>query len=150
MTNPDQPFQPPEGTPNVPPPGYPGPPVDYPQYPAGYPAPPPYPGGPPPYPGGPPPYPSPPFGYPQGPGGYDPYGRPLVAGTNGLAVGSLVCSVAGLLCGLSAIAGVILGAIAMQQTKRTGQQGYALALTGVITGAVLLLLWLGFLAVAVR
>jgi hypothetical protein len=100
-------------------------PVDYP---TGYPPlpPPVYPQG-----GG---YPPPPYpGYPP----YDPYrqGKPL--GTNGKAIASLVASLAGLfLCGLPSIAGLILGIIAMRECRRTGQDGYGLALAGTIVGAL--------------
>jgi hypothetical protein len=86
----------------------------------------------------------PPPGYQQGyPGGYypgvpyDPY-RPLKPpGTNGKAIAALACSVAGILCcGLSSIAGLILGVIAMRETKRTGQEGYGMALAGTIIGGL--------------
>ncbi|OBK75480.1 DUF4190 domain-containing protein [Mycobacterium sp. 1274761.0] len=72
-------------------------------------------------------------GYPP----YDPYrpGKPL--GTNGKAIGALVASLAGLMfCGLPSIAGLILGIIAMRECRRTGQDGYGLALAGTIVGAV--------------
>ena len=39
-------------------------------------------------------------------------------------------------CGLPSIVGLILGVIAMRETKRTGQEGYGLALAGVIVGAL--------------
>ena len=79
--------------------------------------------------GYPPPYP----GYPA----YDPYraGKPL--GTNGKAIASLVTALGGLVfCGLPSIAGLILGIIAMRECKRTGQDGYGLALAGTIVGAL--------------
>src|SRR6185503_15219429 len=79
--------------------------------------------------GYPPPYP----GYPA----YDPYraGKPL--GTNGKAIASLVTAIGGLVfCGLPSIAGLILGIIAMRECKRTGQDGYGLALAGTIVGAL--------------
>jgi len=99
-------------------------PVDYP---TGYPQlpPPVYPQG-----GGyPPPYP----GYPP----YDPYRQGRPAGTNGKAIASLVAALAGLVfCGLPSIAGLILGIIAMRECRRTGQDGYGLALAGTIVGAV--------------
>ncbi len=98
-------------------------PVDYP---TGYPQlpPPVYPQG-----GGyPPPYP----GYLP----YDPYRQPRPLGTNGKAIASLVAALAGLVfCGLPSIAGLILGIIAMRECKRTGQDGYGLALAGTIVGA---------------
>ena len=99
-------------------------PVDYP---SGYPQlpPPVYPqdgGYPPPYPGYLP---------------YDPYGQGRPLGTNGKAIASLVAALAGLVfCGLPSIAGLILGIIAMRECKRTGQDGYGLALAGTIVGAL--------------
>ena len=58
-------------------------------------------------------------------------------GTNGKAIAALVCSVSGFVCCLSAIPGVILGIAAMRETKRTGQDGYALALAGTILGGLM-------------
>lgn len=144
MTNPDQPSGAHDSE------GNPQPPIDYPGYPEypssyppppppsyqGYPPPPPYPGYPvPPYQGYPPPYP----GGPGLPSPYDPY-QPQ-PGTNGMAIASLACSLGGLFCGVLSIVGVVLGFLAMQQTKRTGQNGYGMALAGVITGAAMLLIW---------
>ncbi|RDH77895.1 DUF4190 domain-containing protein [Mycolicibacterium moriokaense] len=93
--------------------------------------------------------PLPPPVYPQAPGypgyepwypGYQPYdpyhlGKP--AGTNGKAIAAIVTAIAGLfLCGLPSIAGVILGVIAMRECRRTGQDGYGLALAGTIIGGL--------------
>ncbi|MGB3486113.1 MAG: DUF4190 domain-containing protein [Mycobacterium sp.] len=129
---------------------YPGPGYDTaaapPVYPPPYPNPDPYqmggyqPG----YPGTPPNYPPPPFpGYgayaPYNP--YDPYGQGKPPGTNGKAIAALVTAIGGLvLCGLPSIAGIILGAIAMRETKRTGQDGYGLALAGLIIGCLVVAL----------
>jgi Domain of unknown function (DUF4190) len=131
MTNPEQPFGGREYSPleNPPPPVDPYAPVDYP---ASYPnlPPPVYPqpyAGVPNYPG----YP----GYPPDP--YDPYRRLKQPGTNGKAIAALMVSLVGLLaCGIPSVVGAILGIIAMQETKRTGQDGYGLALAGVIIGAL--------------
>jgi hypothetical protein len=127
MTNPP----PPDGT--QPPPD-PYAPVDYPSN---------YPPLPPPvYPT---PYPSA-AGYPDPPytgDPFDPY-RPLKPpGTNGKAIAALVCSLSGLVfCGLPSIAGIILGIIAMRETKRTGQDGFGLAVAGLAIGAVIVVLML--------
>ena len=112
------PFPPPVYPPSVyPPPVYP-PPVYPPPYPGGY------------------PYQT---GYPGDP--YAPY-RPLKpTGTNGKAIAALVTSAAGLLCcGVPSIAGIILGIIAMRETKRTGQDGFGLAVAGVALGGVVVAL----------
>jgi hypothetical protein len=74
---------------------------------------------------------------------YDPYRAGPPPGTNGLAIGALVSSLAGLLfcaCLIPSIVGIVLGVIGMGQTKRTGQSGHGLALAGVIIGAVTLAL----------
>ncbi len=107
------------------------------------------------YPSGYPPLPPPVYppphtgGYPTGYPGYAPYdayrqGKP--PGTNGKAVAALVTALVGLVfCGLPSIAGLILGIIAMRECKRTGQDGYGIALAGAIIGglaAALLLLYL--------
>jgi Domain of unknown function (DUF4190) len=153
-----QPDYPPPGypQPGYPPPGYPQPgypqpdssqpgyqqpafpPPDYPQ--PGYPQP----GYPPPPAGYPPPYPG---GYPYG---YDPYAPTRPTGTNGKAIGALVASLAGLLlCGVPSIVGLILGVVAMRETKRTGQEGYGLALAGVIVGALAVVGWLLYVVVII-
>lgn len=121
-------------------------------YPAGYPPMPP-PAYPMPHPGASfpgPPHPGPiayPYGtYPQGhpgysPDPYDPY-RPITpAGTNTKAIAALVTSLAGLLCcGVPSIAGIILGLIAMRETKRTGQDGFGMAVAGVVVGSAVVAL----------
>ncbi|WP_280468363.1 DUF4190 domain-containing protein [Nocardia cyriacigeorgica] len=84
-------------------------------------------------------------GYPQQPGygypyqaGYQPYGMPPV-GTNGMAIGSLITSCIGLLCcGLlvPGLVGLVLGLVALNQIKQTGQEGRGLAIAGISVGAV--------------
>lgn len=103
------------------------PPVDYPVN-AGLP--------PPVYPG----YPDAYAGYPYSP--YSPYPtRP--PGTNGKAIASLVTSLAGLLfCGIPSIVGLILGIMAMRETRRTGQDGYGVGLAGSIIGGLVVGFWL--------
>jgi len=131
MTNPPLP----DGTP---PPPDPYAPIDYP---ANYP-----PLPPPVYPT---PYP-PAAGYPYPPYGGDPFDpyRPLKPpGTNGKAIAALVCSLSGLVfCGLPSIAGIILGILAMRETKRTGQDGFGLAVAGLAIGAVIVVLMLLYVA----
>ncbi len=110
-----------------------------------------YPPPPPPPPGGYPPaggypgpggYPPPAGGYPS-PGGYPPPGYPPSTGTNGLAIASLVCSLLGLACyGFTALVGIVLGVIALNQVKQTGQQGRGMALAGIIIGGVVIALWI--------
>jgi hypothetical protein len=104
----------------------------------------------------------PPSGYPP-PGGA-PYGSPHPGGpayapygggwsgpttkTSGLAIASLVVSLAGLLTiGFAGIIGFILGLVARSQIKKSGGQlgGSGMALAGIIIGAVMILLFIGFI-----
>lgn len=148
-TTPSDPYAPvdypsdPTTTPQYPvPPAYPQSGYPPPGQPPGYQAP----GYPPPgYPqtGYPPPGPPQQAGYPQQqyptgyPYGYDPYAPVRPTGINGKAIASLVTSLIGLLCCvIPAVVGIVLGVLAMRETKRTGQDGHGLALAGVIVGAL--------------
>jgi hypothetical protein len=134
------PAYPPPG--NYPPPAYP-PPGGYP--PAEYPNAPGY--------GGPPyPPPSPPGG-PAGGYGQPPVGGYPVPGyltgygpqtrTNPLAIASLISSCLGLLCcGISAIVGVVLGVVALSQIKQSREEGYGLAVAGIVIGLAVMLIFL--------
>ena len=78
---------------------------------------------------------------------YRPYGPAVPSGTNGKAIASLVCGIAGValcVCFLPSLAAVVLGVIAMSETKRTGQSGYQLAVAGLTLGVVTLLMGLFF------
>jgi Domain of unknown function (DUF4190) len=73
------------------------------------------------------------------------YGTPAVAvpaqSTNGLAIASLVCSLAGLFtCGVTSLVGAILGHVARRQIRERGEGGDGLALAGVITGWIITVL----------
>lgn len=80
----------------------------------------------------------PPYG--QQPGyGQQPYGQPAYggggyaaprSGTNGLAIGALIAAF------FCAPAGIIMGVIARNQVKQSGQGGSGLALAGIIIGIV--------------
>lgn len=102
------------------PPGPPGPNYPPPGPPGGYP------GG---YPGGPPPPP--------------PQWGPSGAGTNGLAIASLVLGLLGLvLCGITAIPGLILGIIAINQINNSPvrQEGKGLAIAGTVISAIVIVI----------
>lgn len=93
----------------------------------------------------------PPPGY-GSPPGYQPYGfqpagqQPT---TSGMAIASLVCSLAGILiCGIPAVLGVIFGFIGLSQTKDGARNGRGMAIAGLVVGIVVVLLW-GALWVAV-
>lgn len=137
------PWEPPAPPPAYPPPGHP---TEHPagyagQYPPpGYGAPPPYQPGPFGGPGyGPPPYPGSYYPPPDYPHGYGPSG-PIRSGTNGLAIGSLIASFTGIFCCIGSIVAIVLGAIALDQTKRNRQDGYGLAVAGVAIGVATLVL----------
>jgi hypothetical protein len=67
-------------------------------------------------------------------------------GTNGKAIAALVTSLAGLVfCGLPSVVGLVLGVIAMRETRRTGQDGYGFALGGVVVGALVAVGWVLYL-----
>jgi hypothetical protein len=76
------------------------------------------------------------------------YGYPTQqAGTNSLAIFSLVASVVGLLCGVGSIIGIVLGTIAINQIKKTRQGGYGLAVAGIVVGAaslVISIVWMTY------
>lgn len=145
---------PPYPPPVAPPPGYQQPPgygaPAYPPPPPSYGGPPTY--GPPAYPGG--YYPTPDYqgGYyptPDYQGGYG-TGPPQKAGTNALAIASLISSFTGLLCCIGSIVAIVLGAIAVRQIKRTGQDGFGLAVAGIVIGIATLGVTLVFLLFAMH
>ncbi len=66
---------------------------------------------------------------------YAPYGAGYgTRSTNGLAVASLVCSLAGLITCIGAPIGVVLGHIAKNQIKTSGEEGDGLATAGLVIG----------------
>jgi hypothetical protein len=98
--------------------------------------------------------PSYPAGYPGYPGyhpwAYDPYRPTKPPGTNSKAIAALVTSLAGLLCcGLPSIVGLVLGVVGMRETKRTGQDGYAIALIGAIIGGLAVAGWVIYLLLSI-
>jgi Domain of unknown function (DUF4190)/Septum formation len=79
-----------------------------------------------------------PGGPPGGPGG--PGRRPSAPGrTNPFAVASLILGVLGITV-IGAIAGIVLGILALGQIRRTGQRGRALAIAGLALSALWLVL----------
>jgi hypothetical protein len=149
MTNPDPPFGNPSSEQypwqdHLSAPIDPHAPINYPEYPPPPPVPP-Y-SSPPTYQNGPVGYHGPP-GYPNL---YDPY-RLSLPETNGLAVGSLATSIAGVVLGvplalvcylglLIPIAGIVLGTMALNRIKWTNQQGRGLAIAGIAVGATTVVL----------
>jgi hypothetical protein len=102
------------------------------------------------YPTGYPPLPPPVYpqaGYP-GYSAYDPYRQAKPPGTNGKAIGALVIALGGLMfCGLPSFVGLILGPMGMSECKRTGQDGYGIALAGTIIAGLITALWVLYLVV---
>ncbi|HEY2502594.1 MAG TPA: DUF4190 domain-containing protein [Mycobacterium sp.] len=83
--------------------------------------------------------PPPPGGYgsaPPPPGGYGYQPPPQTAGTNGMAIASLVCSLFGWVCVIGGILGMIFGFMALGQIKQRGQGGRGMAIAGIVIGAV--------------
>jgi hypothetical protein len=124
---------PPAGT-TVPPPAYPGPPPGTSVPPAG----------------------APPWGNPYSPSGFSPAAGPFPAPrqTNGLAIASLACSVAGIIpffFGVSCVVGIVLGFVSLGQIKRAGgvQQGRGLAIAGIAVGFSLIAIFVLFVTLAV-
>ncbi|WP_234812329.1 DUF4190 domain-containing protein [Mycolicibacter longobardus] len=152
-------FEPYPPAPGYPPPGFP--PAGFPPPPpaGGYPPPPPPGGYPPPGSGVPAEHPS--LGAPPGPGypapgygtppGYPPagYGTPYPGSyfnpgqaqkTNVLAVTSLILALLGLVFWPLALAGTILGVIALNQIKSTGEAGHGIAVAGTAIGGAAVML----------
>ena len=92
------------------------------------------------------PYP-PPYGQPYG--APAPYVRPPYVPAqrrpdNALAIGALVCSILGFCSGVTAIAGLVMGHLALSKTNRGEAGGRGMATAAVIVGYVVIALWTGF------
>ncbi|MEU0789809.1 DUF4190 domain-containing protein [Amycolatopsis sp. NPDC005961] len=92
------------------------------------------------------PYP-PAYGQPYG--GPAPYVQPPYVPVaprpdNALAIGALVCSILGFCSGITAIAGLVMGHIALSRTNRGEAGGRGLATAAVIVGYVVIALYVGF------
>jgi hypothetical protein len=79
-----------------------------------------------------------------------PYSQPYGAVSphkqdNALAIGALVCSILGFCSGITAIAGLIMGHIALSKTNRGEAGGRGLATAAVIVGYAVIALWVGFI-----
>lgn len=88
------------------------------------------------------------YGYGQQPPGaygqpgYGAYGAPPPRSTSGLAITSLVLGIVGLLfCGLTSIPGAVVGHMALSRIKRTGEEGQGMAMGGLITSYITIVLW---------
>lgn len=145
---PGAPPPPPGGMPEFggPPPGSPPPPGPVPPPPGGYGAPPPGYGAPPAGYGAPPPQ---PYGTP---GFAAPGPQPQGSGSNGMAIASLVLGIIGLVtfwaCGFGALPGliaVVLGILGLRAANSLpGQPQRGLAIAGIVTGGLAVLVGIGF------
>lgn len=78
----------------------------------------------------------------------DDAGLPGPAGsgrTHPLAILSLALSLTGVFCLVGSVAGILLGALALNQIKRSGQRGYGLAVAGIVVGVAgfaITLIWM--------
>ena len=79
------------------------------------------------------------------PYGGSPFGVPVASPTNGFAIASLVCGIAGFFLLLPSVLAVVFGHLARSQIRQRGEQGAGLAVAGLITGY----LGLAFLALIV-
>ncbi|WP_037353339.1 DUF4190 domain-containing protein [Amycolatopsis orientalis] len=69
----------------------------------------------------------------------------------GLALGSLVCSIAGfVLCAPMAVAGIVMGHVAFHRARRGRGTGGALAVAGFVIGYAALIVWIVFVPMIVR
>lgn len=66
----------------------------------------------------------------------------MPSGTNPLAIASLISSFTGLLCCIGSIVAIVLGVVALNQIKQTRQEGYGLAVAGIVVGIGSLLVFL--------
>ena len=67
---------------------------------------------------------------------------PCSPGRTGLAIASLISSFAGVFCCIGSIVAIVLGAIALDQIKRSRQDGYGLAVAGIVIGIATLVVTL--------
>jgi hypothetical protein len=85
-----------------------------------------------------------PPGYPAYPGyGYG-VPMPVAPPNNTFAIVSLVLSLVGLACGLTAPVGAIMGHVARRQVRERGEGGAGMALAAVIVGWIVTALWLAY------
>ncbi|GII98562.1 uncharacterized protein DUF4190 [Sediminihabitans luteus] len=98
------------------------------------------------------PYGQAPYGQGQAPYGQQPvpghYGYPYAPAkrpTSGLAIASMVTSIAGfVIYAIPAVVGLVLGIVALRQIKRDGLEGRGMAIAGVVIGAAGIAIWVIF------
>ncbi len=91
------------------------------------------------------------YGYPQA-GAYpqQPYGYAPQGGNNGLAIAAMICGLLGCFTCISAVVGIVLGFMALNQLKQNPYQtGRGMALTGIISGFVAIAGYLIYIVVLI-
>jgi uncharacterized membrane protein len=88
------------------------------------------------------------YGPPSYPGGFYPgpdylggYGA-IHRGMNTMAIVSLISSLVGIACCIGSIVGIVLGTMALNEIKRTREDGYGLAVAGIVIGIATLVVYL--------
>lgn len=97
------------------------------------------------------PYGAPPYGVGTYPPPYGAYPVPQQEGTNGLAIASMIVGIVSVvLCMwyIPAVVGLVLGIVALNQIKSRGTEGQGMAIAGVATSAVSLVVGIVLLVVA--
>jgi Domain of unknown function (DUF4190) len=87
------------------------------------------------------------YGQPYG------YGVPVAPPQNSMALTSMILSLVGIVTGITAPIGAILGHVAMKQIRQTGESGEGMAKTGIIVGWIVTGFWAlccaGYIVIAV-
>jgi hypothetical protein len=84
-------------------------------------------------------------------GGYSPGYHPgwdysggygaLQSGMNTMAIVSLIAGILGIFCCIGSIVGIVCGSIGLNQIKQTREEGYGLAVGGIVISVATLLLY---------
>lgn len=74
---------------------------------------------------------------------------PPPARTNGKAIGSVVCGVAGMFLGITSVPAIVLGHMARREIRATGEQGDGMAVAGLVLGYVVTILIVAFVSLGV-
>lgn len=89
--------------------------------------------------------------YAQHPYGYgSPYAGYQPATNNGLAIASMITSIAGfVLCGIAGVVGIVLGVLGLNKAKELGGTGRGMAIAGIAIGAVQLVILVGYVVAVI-
>jgi hypothetical protein len=73
-------------------------------------------------------------------GGYGVYGAQQ-SGMNTMAITSLIAGILGIFCCIGSIVGIVCGSIGLNQIKQTREDGYGLAVGGIVISVATLLVY---------